>query len=69
MNDSGEHPPEGEEFELRSFGTDEYRVEFTLSETASPPGFLLICDEDPCFDGQPEPLGGRAIWVLRYEAG
>ena len=69
VNDSREHPPDGEDFELGSFGTEEYSVEFTLSETTSAPDFLLIYDENPSFDGEAEPVGDGVICAVRYEGG
>jgi hypothetical protein len=66
-NENGEHPAEDEDVELASFLTPDCEVEFTINEMTPFPGFLLVYDEDPSFDGEPEPVeDGGTVAAVRY---
>jgi len=66
-NEAGEHPTEEDDFELASFLTTDCEVWFTINEMTPFPGFLLIYDEDPSFDGEPEPVeDGGTVRAARY---
>ena len=62
-NEDGTHPTEEEHVDLASFLTDDCEVRFTINEMTPFRGFLLIYDEHPSFDGEPEPVedGGRVL--------
>ncbi len=67
-NDKGERPTEEDDVELSRFLTDTCEVEFTINEMTPFPGFLLVYDKDPTFDGEPEPVEeGAAVRAVRYE--
>jgi len=68
VNEAGKHPTEEDDVELASFLTGDCRVEFTINEMTPFPGFLLVYDEDPSFDGEPEPVEeGSAVRAVRYD--
>ena len=67
-NEDGTHPTGEEHVDLASFLTDDCEVRFTITEMTPFPAFLLIYDEDPSFDGEPEPVeDGGTVRVVRYE--
>ena len=66
VNEQGEHPEPGSEISLSGFFTEECEVEFTINDITPFPGFLLIYDEDPSFDGEPEAVNEGIIMVSRY---
>ncbi len=69
-NEEGEHPTEDDHVELSGFLTDTCEVDFTITEMTPFPGFLLVYDEDPTFDGEPEPVeDGAAVVAVRYDVG
>ena len=66
-NEDGTHPTDEEHVDLASFMTDDCEVWFTITEMTPFPGFLLIYDEDPIFDGEPEPIEeGGTVLAVRY---
>ena len=68
INDQGEHPKPGSIVSLAAFTTDNCEIEFTLNDITPYPGFLLIYDEDPSFDGEPETVNYGIIMASRYHA-
>jgi hypothetical protein len=68
VDERGRHPGPGEEIELSGFSARDFEILFTLNEMTPYPGFLLIYDEDPCFDGEEEPVGSGHIVVRSYRA-
>ena len=56
VNDKGEHPGPDDVVEIGVFHGIRCRLDFTINETTPFPAFLLIYDEDPQFDGEPEPV-------------
>jgi hypothetical protein len=67
VDDCGRHPNPGEEFELSGFTADDWEILFTLNDMTPYPGFLLIFDEDPDFDGEEETVAAGHIKALRYQ--
>ncbi len=67
VNEQGEHPEPGSEISLSGFSAEECEVEFTINDITPSPGFLLIYDEDPSFDGEPEAVNDGIIMVSRYK--
>ena len=66
-NENGEHPGEENDVELWGLLTLDREVVFTINEMTPFPGFLFVFDEDPTFDGEPEPVeDGRAVRAVRY---
>ena len=58
VNAEGEHPGPGDVVELAGFYYgDECHLTFTVNEVTPYPAFLLVFDEDPSFDGEPELVG------------
>ena len=68
VNEQGEHPEPGSEVSLAGFSTDEFEIDFTINDITPSPGFLLIYDEDPSFDGEPEAVNNGIIMASRYHA-
>ncbi|MCK4514129.1 MAG: hypothetical protein KAU31_02665 [Spirochaetaceae bacterium] len=67
VNEAGERPTEEDDVELASFLTADCEVEFTINEMTPFPDFLLVYDENPTFDGEPEPVEeGGAVLAVRY---
>ncbi len=68
VNEAGDHPTEEDDVKLASFLTADCEVEFTINDMTSFPGFLLVYDENPTFDGEPEAVeDGAAVRAVRYE--
>lgn len=66
FDDSGNHPAEDVEFSLAAFTCENATVDFTINEITKSPHFLLIYDEDPEFDGEPEFTEGKSFACLHY---
>ena len=66
VNEKGEHPKAGSIVSLACFNTDECEVEFTINDMTLHPGFLLVYDADPSFDGEPEVVNDGIIMASRY---
>lgn len=64
VSDAGEHPGDDDVVVLAGFTTEDCSVEFTISEVTPFSSFLLIYDEDPSFDGEPEPVADGASQTL-----
>ena len=56
VNDEGEHPGPDDLVELAGFHGESSHLTFTVNEVTPYPAFLLVFDEDPTFDGEPEPV-------------
>jgi hypothetical protein len=69
VNEAGEHPSTGEEFEISGFLFDDLEVEFVLTETLIAPEYLLIYDPDPTFDGEPLIIPGTSVSTRIQRAG
>jgi len=67
VNGQWEHPEPGNEVSLSGFFTDEFEIDFTINDITPSPGFLLIYDEDPGFNGVPETINDGIITVSRYK--
>lgn len=67
VNKQGKHPEHGSKVSLGGFTTEECEIEFTINDITEYPGFLLIFDEDPSFDGEPEAINDGIITVSRYK--
>jgi hypothetical protein len=61
VNEIGEHPSTGEEFEISGFFIDDLEVEFVLTETMVAPEYMLIYDPDPNFEGEPFTIPGTNV--------
>jgi len=68
VNEQGRHPDPGEKIALSAFSAEGFELLFTLNEMTPYPGFLLIFDEEPDFDGEEEPVGSGSIMVRAYRA-
>jgi hypothetical protein len=68
VDHQGRHPGAGERIELAGFSSARGEILFTINEITPAPGFLLIFDEDPTFDGEEEPVGSGHVRALRYRA-
>lgn len=56
VNEEGEHPGPDDVVELGGFHGEGCHLTFTVNEVTPYPAFLLVFDEDPSFDGEPEPV-------------
>lgn len=67
VDDKGQHPAEEERFELAGFEYRSVIVDFTVNEISHTPTYLLIYDEAPVFDGEPEQLPDLSITAVAYD--
>jgi hypothetical protein len=69
VNDKGEHPGPDDTVELSGFNAPDCHLTFCIHELPAYPAFLLIFDEDPSFDGEPEFVDedeGSLVAAVRY---